>query len=276
MRKIALVLTALLIVVGPLAVPSHGATPRQPQCNYQNTLCAGQSLHTTRHTTWTLQSSDRRFLLYLVGPQLWLQETETRSSGRTASDVVWKVHNAKFDSASRDGTLSMQHNGNLVLRTRKGAVVWSSHTAGTGHHNRVTLRNSGNLVMQAASGQVVWSSHTGRGLLIPGQDLPSGQRLINRFGAGTLPLRLTMSRAGDLVLRHGSRRTWASGTHVAGSTLRFRPNGRLVVVTRAGRVVWHTAAFGKGSVLRLELGGRLIISNGGKCWSRPATAGCTL
>ena len=276
MRKVAIALTTLLAVIGLFSPPAHGATPQQGQCDYQDTLCAGQSLYTTRHTAWTLQSSNRHFLLYLVGPQLWLQQTEIRSSGRTVSDVAWKVHNPKFDGATGDGTLSMQRNGNLVQRTRKGAIVWSSHTAGTGHHNRVTLRNTGDLVMRSSDGRVVWSSHTGRGLLIPGQGLASGQRLINRFGAGTLPLRLTMSRAGDLILRHGSRRTWHSGTHVTGSTLRFRPDGRLVVVTPAGRAVWHTRAFGKGSLLRLELGGRLIVSNSGRCWSRPAAAGCTL
>lgn len=71
------------------------------------------------------------------------------ASGR----AVWSTK-----TAARKGTqLTLQKDGNLVLRTAAGTRVWSTATAGRGVV-RLVLKNDGNLVLVTAKDKVVWST----------------------------------------------------------------------------------------------------------------------
>jgi hypothetical protein len=81
----------------------------------------------------------------------------------------------------------------------------SSHTGGSGAHNRLVLRNSGNLVLSTAAGKAVWASHTTRVYLPAGKTLASGARLVGRWGDQQGPVKrvisLSMQSDGNLVYR---------------------------------------------------------------------------
>jgi hypothetical protein len=64
------------------------------------------------------------------------------------------------------GQVSIQRDGNLVIKTARGQTAWSTGTGSEGVDRAFTLniQNDGNLVLQDArqGGEVLWSSMTGR------------------------------------------------------------------------------------------------------------------
>ena len=54
----------------------------------------------------------------------------------------------------------MLTNGNLVLYRPNGQVRWQTGTAGTGNANRLVMQQNGNLVLSTNAGALVWSSRT--------------------------------------------------------------------------------------------------------------------
>lgn len=146
-------------------------------------------------------------------------------------------HHANHDRS----TLTMRTNGNLVLADSHGAVLWSSHTRGTGTRNRLVLGPRGNLTVRTAAGRVVWTSGSGPTYLPAGRALGSGQRLIDAWDSHMTGYRrhtLTMQADGNLVRRCGKHVLWQSHTHSPGSHLLLRTDGGLVIVSRSDRVVW--------------------------------------
>ncbi|MBQ0891068.1 hypothetical protein KBZ94_40200 [Streptomyces sp. RM72] len=80
--------------------------------------------------------------------------------------------------------LSMEADGNLVVRDDTGVVRWAANTAGLGHH--AVFQADGNLVVVAADGHAVWSSGTAGN---PGASLAvqtSGRVLIRSAGGTVL------------------------------------------------------------------------------------------
>ncbi|MFI2429434.1 hypothetical protein ACH5A7_36080 [Streptomyces sp. NPDC018955] len=80
--------------------------------------------------------------------------------------------------------LSMEADGNLVVRDDTGVVRWAANTAGLGHH--AVFQADGNLVVVAADGRAVWSSgtagHPGASLAVQ----TSGRVLIRSAGGTVL------------------------------------------------------------------------------------------
>lgn len=71
--------------------------------------------------------------------------------------------NQSLTSANGQYRLTLQSDGNLVLRNSAGTALWSSKTNGS-DAVRFRLQSDGNLVLRNASGTSVWSSGTaGRG-----------------------------------------------------------------------------------------------------------------
>lgn len=268
----------VLAVVAMLALSTVTVSVRAASvdpCSSSNVLCAGQRLAWNRPGEfWRLYTADRRFTLY-IDPNTFSIDEDEHTSRLNVGTTTWRIPYAAR-GASRGhphATLTMQRNGNLVYRLGNGHVHWRSHTAGTGRHNQLILREDGNLVIRTESGKTVWSTHTTPNVMVRGQRLGSGQTWVNRSlsYAGLPAARLTMTRGGDLVLSHGAHRTWHSDTHVPGSVLKMRQNGRLVIVTPHYRVLWHSPAYGKSSFLQLQVDGRISLSaQFQKCWQRPA------
>ncbi|MCW2783748.1 MAG: hypothetical protein JWP74_265, partial [Marmoricola sp.] len=194
------------------------------------------------------------------------------------SGVTWSVDEAGIHHVPRHdhSALKLRTDGNLVLESSRGAVLWSSHTAGTGTHNRLVLGARGGLVMYTSSNREVWSAHTGSIFLPAGRDLGAGQRLIatpNQAGGGRIDATLTMKPDGNLVSRCGRHVVWQTHTHVPGSILRLRNDAGLVVMTPSHKVVWsaHTGGHNSYSYLVLGSGADLtlydVVGKSDRLWS---------
>ena len=129
----------------------------------------------------------------------------------------------------------MRHNGNLVLASHSGRILWTSRTRGSGKQNRLVVRNSGNLVMYTASGKIVWESHTTRVLLGGGDQLRSGQRMVFSFDYRDS---LRMRADGELVYRCGPALVWKAPRKRPGPYLVMQTNGNLVLRGPHGRMLW--------------------------------------
>lgn len=74
--------------------------------------------------------------------------------------VTWSART--FDLVTGPGpsgcTLSMQTDGDAVLRSPDGQVLWTTGTAGTGSDNRLVLQDDGALQLVNSSGSPLWSS----------------------------------------------------------------------------------------------------------------------
>ena len=93
-------------------------------------------------------------------------------------------------SRNGDHRLVLQGDGNLVLYTKDGKVLWTTKTNGTPNTNLV-MQGDGNLVLYGDGGKVLWRSAT------------------NSNGAS----RLVMQNDGNLVIyASGGRSVWASHT----------------------------------------------------------------
>jgi hypothetical protein len=174
--------------------------------------------------------------------------------------------------------LCMRSSGNLSLRTSKGKVIWSSHTAGTGRHNYLTMQDYGNVIVRTAKGKVVWSSRTTRTILPGGSTLASGRHLVYRYRQqfGITPTWLIMRKKGDLVMMLGKRLLWSTRTHVRGAYAKLLPRGNFVVYAPSGRVLWRSRTHGRPSFLELTTGCLTFNTSHGTVWSRPRGRTCSL
>jgi hypothetical protein len=214
------------------------------------------------------------FTLSLTGDSVQLQEDESFPDGFAAATVDWWqfLYPARLNSYDKS-KLCMRTNGDLVLSTSKGKVIWSSHTAGTGHHNSVRLENDGNLVMYNGRGKAVWSTDTTRTIMIAGTTLRSGAHLVYRYRQqfGITPTWLIMQRSGDLVLKRGSQVIWSTRTHVKGAHAALLRDGDLVVYSPVGKVLWQSHTRGHDAFLELNCSYMsLLYRTSGTSWNAPA------
>lgn len=184
-------------------------------------------------------------------------------------------------------TLTMQTDGNLVLRRSDGLLRWQSGTSVAGSSAEmggdgvlrvrtpggVTAWSSGALgfgterlvlgadgVLRVWSGfwtatrrlttnVAVWSSAglPGSDRLQRGQVLPPGASIVSKGGSH----RVTMQTDGNLVLRQGSVLRWQSATRDPSrrAYARLDSNGNLIVIGDGDRLLFSAAASGRGGVL---------------------------
>jgi len=69
--------------------------------------------------------------------------------------VLWSTNTY----GSTLGSLGLQMDGNLVLQNKTGGVIWSSQTGNRGTSDLI-LQQDGNLVLYHSSGQPTWASNT--------------------------------------------------------------------------------------------------------------------
>lgn len=223
-------------------------------------LRAGQTW-TSSHPSY--YSGSREFQAFLSGGMFSLQQ-ETPQTGTG----VWSAGLLVGDVLTPT-TLTLQRDGNLVLLAA-GRVNWSSGTSGSGSANSLTIQDDGNIVMRTSAGRAVWASGSARAILAPGKVLAVGGRLRNQNGVDLPWAELTMQPDGNLVLRYGAELVWSSGTRVAGSRLVMQSDGNAVVLAPSGAAVWSTGTAGHpGSVLLVGGVRNIQISGGSTWWSRP-------
>jgi D-mannose binding lectin len=276
-------LTAGLAVVAllvPLAGLPLAAAARQPIPGISSVLHAGHRLTANRDGQGPhaeLASPSGVFQLRLQGASLSLDENETFPDGFGVGTTNWwqflVPKHGNFIPFNK-ATLRMQTDGNLVMYTSKGKVIWASHTRGTGSRNSLHVLNNGNLVIDTASGKPVWSSRTTPTFLLAGHSLSSGMRMINRYRQqfGIAITRLVMKADGDLVIYWGKRVTWSTHTHVPGAHVSLTRGGDLVVRAPSGRVLWRSRTRGHDAFLEVNQCGQINISarnTNGPGWNAP-------
>jgi hypothetical protein len=172
----------------------------------------------------------------------------------------------------------MQSDGNLVLRTSAGHVLWASQTAGTGTQNHIILTGAGNLVMYTSAHTEVWSSRTTAIVLPSGRSLFSGQLLDDRRGEqipGHAESTLTMRPDGNLVYQCAGRVLWQSHTLYAGAYVSMLTEGRLAIFTPGAsrRTLWVSNARRPDAFSYLDSADMKILSpEGTVVWAAPLLA----
>jgi hypothetical protein len=218
-----------------------------------------------------LETANQRFTLYVSNSDITIQNDVDPGHSHDAESPIWD----RYGPGARRGSLCMHPSGNLVFRSG-GDVVWSSHTRGSGRHNYAKLLATGSLVVRTRTGRTVWSTHTSAVLMKPGDRLDSGHRLVNRTYPGHTT-KLEMRHGGDLVLLESGQPVWRTGTHRSGAYLTVTRAGRMAVRTSAGHTVWRSPAVGRHPVLSVDQLGSISLWNQvahGRCWDRPAGRGC--
>jgi hypothetical protein len=199
-----------------------------------------------------------------------------KASGNLVEDV--RVNRRRFavwssGTKASDSRLVLQRDGNLVIRTRRGVLQWSTHT----HGARVTslnLQSDGNLVLRSRSHRALFA--TGR-VSYPFRAWPGAKALGREMGLAPGDQlrvgmsRLRMNRDGNLVLLRAGRRRWASGTRGHPGAYADLRHGNLVVASPHGKILWSTRTGGRGTRLTLSPSGRIaLLSRAHKqLWSAP-------
>ncbi|WFB88497.1 MULTISPECIES: hypothetical protein [Streptomyces] len=115
------------------------------------------------------------------------RKTEDKEAvGRPVERIVAAtfVLNPGQPVSSGGTSLSMEADGNLVVRDDTGVVRWAANTAGLGHH--AVFQADGNLVVVAEDGRAVWSSGTAGNLGASLVVQTSGRVLIRSAGGATM------------------------------------------------------------------------------------------
>jgi hypothetical protein len=263
-RLLATTVTAAALALSSLASLGTTANASSPPV-YQSVLGSGQHLTASRdlidpHST--IESPSGVFALTVSGTSVEINEDEPLSDGTlTGAENWWQFATTGYKLHDRS-TLTMQRDGDLVLRQSTGRTIWSSHTAGKGKDDYLQLKDDGDLVIRASNGRRIWHSATTSTVLTAAREIPSGSRLVNRYRQQfhITPTYLTMQRDGDLVLAWGRRRMWHSATHRRGAYAELSSGGRLEVVSTHGAVLWRSPSAGRAAWLNVEQCGILELS----------------
>lgn len=131
--------------------------------------------------------------------------------------------------------LAMETDGDLVVLSRTGVVIWSSGTAG--HPGAfLALLTNGDAAVYAANGQtVLWSLTVITNTLYSGARLRAGQYLTSQNGQ----FHLIMQADGNLVEYTGPRVVWSTGTQGnPGATALMACRGQLHIISSEGAIIW--------------------------------------
>jgi hypothetical protein len=182
------------------------------------------------------------------GSSLWFRD-DTRGGGQ---DVV--------------SLLTMQTDGNLVLRGVNGVAYWNAGSSGAG--NRFVVQDDGNFVVRRPDGSAAWASGTTRTLLAPGETAPSGRRFVWNYTSFD-PTYVTVVQGDGNVVTYGpgNRAVWQTGTAGnPGASLTMQTDGNLLVRRPDGRAVWQSGTSGCGpAVYSTALG--TIYGENGRVWT---------
>ena len=161
--------------------------------------------------------------------------------------------------------LVMQPDGNLVVYSPDERPLWSSGTDDEpGAH--LVLGEDGDLVLYRQNGTPAWSAAAGRIAEPPTATLAAGGTLLygHQLTSENGLFRAVLQRDGNLVGYGPSGVVWSTGTRGLGNRLALQNDGNVVVYGADGSVRWATGTSGEGSTLALDdSGGLKVVSSDG-------------
>ena len=165
------------------------------------------------------------------------------------------------------GVLTMQTDGNLVLRGTNGVAYWWTGSSGAG--NRLVIQDDGNFVVRRSNGSAAWSSGTTRILLAAGETATTGRRFLWSYTYFDPVYVTTVQPDGNVVARGPDNRAiWTTNTAGnPGARLIMQTDGNLVVRRPDGRAVWQsgTSRCGPDGVFNVAFG--TIYNRGEEVWT---------
>ncbi|MEW9554854.1 hypothetical protein [Nonomuraea sp. NPDC050783] len=180
--------------------------------------------------------------------KLYQQKDGNLVLSTTGGKVVW--------ASETSGTgvfTTMQKDGNLVIRDNAGKPLWSSATASPGA--LLAVQNDGNIVIYSAKGTPLWDRRTYIERLPSGASLKTDQYIRSRDHSYVL----YQQKDGNLVLSKGGKAVWASRTTGAGVFTTMQRDGNLVVRDNAGQALWSTGTSSPGAWLGVQNDGNVVI-----------------
>jgi peptidoglycan/xylan/chitin deacetylase (PgdA/CDA1 family) len=165
----------------------------------------------------------------------------------------------------------MQRDGNLVVYTSDGRVLWESQTNGNPGASAVMQRD-GNFVLYSASGRALWESRTDNH---PGAWLAvqTDGNVVVYDSAG--PLWATSSLDSELLGGEQLQPGWYLQSPGRLCELVMQNDGNLVSLSANGRVLWETGTNGNpGALAVMQRDGNFVIySTGGRALWESGTQG---
>lgn len=235
------------VVATAVAAPASAASST-------NTLTNGEILAPS--TELTSQSGEYRLRMSPSGSLILYGAEDT---------ILWK------DSTflGEDGVYAkLGYNGKFAIWDGPNGHAVSDSAAGAGA--TLTLQNNGNLVLRDGDSTVEWHLGTARdsSRLQVGDKLESGESLLSPNG----DVELRMQANGKLVAYSKTDGVLGvlSDTEVAGAFALMQSNGNLSVRTASGQVVWHADQAGSnavavsarndGSIALIDAGGAIVAT----------------
>ena len=206
-----------------------------------------------------LQSPSRMFTVRSLNTAIEVDQTVGNTS------TIWRA----LGPDGRYGHMTLQSDGNLVVRDSADRPIYQSQTAGAGPDVSLTMQDDGNLVLRAPTGRALWVSGTYLFALTAGQSIHPSQSLHGSAYA------TQMQTDGDLVISDFGINPpfimWASHTRGAGTVATLQSDGNLVLRLPNGRAVWATGTAGRCPAPRLtqQFDGNLVLRSGTghACWA---------
>ena len=165
--------------------------------------------------------------------------------------LLWSTHTTGRNHAA------ITKAGALSVYNAAGRAIWSSHSPGPG--NVLNVQNDGNVVMHTRAGRLMWQTRTRAGELDAGATLRAGQYL-----TGTGGDRLSLGSNGILALTRNGKVIWSAGIRGVAAYLTVQADGNLVLFRSGHRVLWSSATpkSGSGARLILRTDGDLVLQSG--------------
>jgi hypothetical protein len=164
----------------------------------------------------------------------------------------------------QENYLVLQKDGNLVVRAADERPIWSSGTDGEPGANLV-LGENGDLVLYRQDGTPAWSASAGKIAEPPHATLDAGQTLSSgrELTSPNGLFHAVMQRDGNLVGYGPAGAIWSTGTRGIGNSLVLQDDGNAVIYGADGSAKWASGTRGGGHTIELDDSGVLEIRNAG-------------
>ncbi|HUA10661.1 MAG TPA: hypothetical protein VMA83_01485 [Solirubrobacteraceae bacterium] len=220
------------------------------------TLQAGEELR----PGWYVESADGHYSLQMEAGGNLVEFVQ-------GAHAIWNSGTAGNDGAR----LVAEEDGNFVIRSSDGELLWRAGTAGAG--DSLTIQNDANVVVYSATGTPLWANgSTTQQTLTAGQTLEACRYLQSGDGRFTL----VMQGDGNLVeYSPADVALWSSGTSGnPGAYLELAAGGQLAVRSAAGETLWSVAG-AAGDHLVVQDDGNVVLyeSGGGALWASGSAEG---